>query len=119
MSLKVINKTILPKCDLCDNKAYYDVKLKNDSRWANLCPTCYGQYGSNLGYEFNLVEQMPDNGQSPIDGIEKYDLNDLIMDLCDREIACPLCNKVRRMEIDAEGEYLCYCGQKITYNSII
>jgi len=39
----------IPKCDLCDSKAYADGKLNFRSSWAYMCKPCFDQHGSGLG----------------------------------------------------------------------
>ena len=42
----IVNKVKL--CDFCCNKAKFDGKT-NMGFWANMCKTCFGNYGTGLG----------------------------------------------------------------------
>ena len=43
-----VTVTKKPKCDFCDEVAEYDGKTTLGP-WANMCATCYGQFGTGLG----------------------------------------------------------------------
>ena len=48
MSHTEVTVTKKPKCDFCDEVAEYDGKTTLGP-WANMCATCYGQFGTGLG----------------------------------------------------------------------
>jgi len=107
----------LPLCDICSqfpgprNKAKYDAQIKGSTTWGYMCEDCARTHAA-----WNQKEDCPAVGTQLVGGIaepkEKIVLGEeagtpeywetVMMDGV-REIECPKCNEIRRMEPDADG----------------
>ncbi len=100
--MKTVRKTELPKCDFCPEKAEYDNPTVQGP-WANMCPACYGKYGSgSIGFRFILGVAAP-----------KKDKVRIAPRVDEDECVCPNCGESRTVEPDANYEFDCEgCGQR-------
>jgi len=110
------------KCDLCPQEAIWDTPL-NGGSWANVCQSCFDVYGGNAVIGSVLqppVEKRLDlKSPVPVNGIEVTSVEDLMDDL-DRFIKCPRCSHQTKLEIDADGSYICSgCDSTILMNALV
>lgn len=117
MSIKYIEE--LPKCNMCDRKAVCDAPTQMGS-WAYMCEVCLETWGRpdslTLGTEFKQRTPAKKKSKSVM-GIEDTSIEQLeqvLMSSVDREIECPECGDMRKVEPDAEYKYQCEgCGVQV------
>jgi len=121
--MKDVKMATLPKCDECKtNDAMYDAPAcKYGRSWGYWCETCAKKVDADLLPASKLVQHTPAEakGGKPKLAKELSDMEAVVMD-GEREVECPDCGCIRRVEPDADYEFDCEdCGIRLKCASIM
>ena len=108
----------LPICDTCKDFAIYDAPTKT-GQWAYMCEGCAKTHSNpsklNIGTKFVLREKSDvEPSKTVLKGIEVNNLEQVLIEDCDREIKCPNYGEYKTVEPDADYIYTCEdCGSRV------
>jgi len=125
--MKTVKMLNVPKCNgslvgvECDKPAVYDAPVGANGAWGYWCESCAEKLGANLSVGFKLVQHTPAKAKG---GKAKFakelsDMGTVVMD-GEREVECPECGCIRRVEPDAAYKFDCEdCGTKLKCKCIM
>ena len=122
MGIKLVDK--LPKCDFCQQPAFWDAPIISRTAWANMCVSCFSVHARHdagtVGTMFKLRVKEPEKKSVELlVGIEVTSVEELMMD-GDRYVECPACGEQRHVEPDAGYTFTCEgCESKVQCGEIM
>ena len=125
--MREVKMLTVPKCNgrlagiECDKDAVYDAPTGSNGAWGYWCEDCAKKLGAHIAIGSKLVQHtpaQPKGGKAKL-ATELSDMEAIVMD-GEREVECPDCGCIRRVEPDADYKFDCEdCGVRLRCASIM